>query len=376
MHVNPNVVKASALVAGGLVVGGGAGYLLAKHRYNTKYRALAEDEIEAYKDSHNRLHKVGKYSSPITAVDLESEEETAEYEDYVSQLSDLGYDSSRVQLDDISDEEKQRRRAIRKADRRLDDESEETLEEEFNRIQRDGIAAREAREKRESEDPRYYDDEPVDLNDETLEEENRRVQLAGIAIQENQVGFYSLEEREAMEDLAKQDALLTAGQAEANRILKAHGLSEDDSDDTPEEAVERADILENIFSVDQDVIMAEIKASRSSDKPYVIGVDEYMLGKDGYTQTTYTYYEADNTLTDERESILPDFQEYVGAENLSLFGFESGDPNVVYVRNEKHLVDYEIVRMSGSYAELFGVEDEDHIDAPRKNRKMRHDRDD
>lgn len=297
MYVSPNVVKASALVASGLAVGGGAGYLLAKHRYDTKYRALAEDEIAEYKDLHNRRNKLGKYASPVTAMD----DTDGSIVEYAEAVSDLDYGEP-----DVLDE---------------------TLEEEFNRIQAQGKAARELREAQRE-----------------------------------------LEETE-------EDATITAGQAEVKRILEAHGLSEDDSEDTEDEAVERAEVLQNIFDIPQDTIREEIKASRTSDKPYVIAVDEYMLGKDGFAQTTYMYYEADNTLTDERESILPEFEEYIGKENLSLFGFDSGDPNVVYVRNEKHRVDYEIVRNSGSYAELYGIGDEDHIDVPPKIRKMRNDRD-
>lgn len=299
MQVNPNIVKASALVAGGLVVGGGAGYFLAKSRFESKYRALADDEIDAYKDAHDRRNKRGVYSSPTTALEV-----------YNNAVGDLGYS---------------------------------------------------------------YHPGGVVVENETLEEEHARIQAQGRRRPRVGAVTSDLSEDSKLDD--EIDATITAGQSEVQRILAEHGLSDDPDDDTPEEAFAREDIVQNIFNTSQEAMKQEIIESRTPHAPYVIAIEEYMEGKDDFEQSVFTYYEGDNTVTDEQDSIMPDFEEVLGAKNLSLFGHESQDENVVYIRNEKLSMDFEILRVADSYAELHGISDDDYTDKPPKIRKMRNDRD-
>lgn len=65
-----------------------------------------------------------------------------------------------------------------------------------------------------------------------------------------------------------------------------------------------------------------------------------------------TYYEEDNTLVDEEETVIDDRNRLIG-NALEKFGTEKdGDPDTVYVRNGKTKTDYEIVRVKGSYSEI------------------------
>lgn len=99
-------------------------------------------------------------------------------------------------------------------------------------------------------------------------------------------------------------------------------------------------------------------ARRSGDKPYVITHDEYFEAAKDYEQVQLTYFEEDDVLSDDRDQPVPDTDATVGDDNLTRFGHASKDPNVVYIRNEKRELDFEVVRSSGSYSkEVLGFDD-------------------
>jgi hypothetical protein len=51
---------------------------------------------------------------------------------------------------------------------------------------------------------------------------------------------------------------------------------------------------------------------------------------------------------------IPDVNATVGDGNLDRFGHRSKDPRVVYIRNEKLGIEYEVCKSDGSYAEEVG----------------------
>lgn len=98
-------------------------------------------------------------------------------------------------------------------------------------------------------------------------------------------------------------------------------------------------------------------AARTPDKPYIIAVPEFMANDPEHEQVTVTYYEGDAVLADDRDAPIDGAEEVVGSENLR-FGHRSDDNNVVYVRNEKMKVDFEILRSTGKYShEVLGLGD-------------------
>ena len=104
----------------------------------------------------------------------------------------------------------------------------------------------------------------------------------------------------------------------------------------------------------------------SPDTPYVIHVDEFNDNELEFTQSTLTYYEGDDILTDEHDVPVYNYKTLVGEIS---FGKGSGDPNVFYVRNPKIEAEYEILRDRGHYAvEVLGVEIEEHFEHQDKRR--------
>jgi hypothetical protein len=105
----------------------------------------------------------------------------------------------------------------------------------------------------------------------------------------------------------------------------------------------------------------------SGDGPYVITLEQFTEECDHYDKSTIYYYEDDDTLTDEGEEVITDVAVTIGDDALDNFGCGSEDPEVVYVRNDTYGTDYEVIRLSKSYAEtVLGFEKEDGRRPPRR----------
>jgi len=91
---------------------------------------------------------------------------------------------------------------------------------------------------------------------------------------------------------------------------------------------------------------------------YVITGKEFEQNEPGYEQLTLSYYAKDGVIADIHEDRMEDYERYIGKNALTSFGEKNDDENVVHVRNEIIMLDYEIIRSSGSYCnEVLGEED-------------------
>jgi hypothetical protein len=99
---------------------------------------------------------------------------------------------------------------------------------------------------------------------------------------------------------------------------------------------------------------------RSKNHPYVIHQDEYNENADEHNQLVWTYYAGDNILADEHDEIVTRPELVVGEPNLKRFGHGSDDTDVVFVRNERLEIDFEICRSWKSFAhEVQGLDEND-----------------
>lgn len=108
--------------------------------------------------------------------------------------------------------------------------------------------------------------------------------------------------------------------------------------------------------------------NRSPIRPYVIHIDE-KNERDTYAESTLTYYEEDDVLCDEKDDIIDsaDRDRLIGEKNLEKFGHGSGDPSIVYIRNDALGIVYEVVLSPNSYAEeVHGLK---HSDEPRRRQR-------
>lgn len=136
---------------------------------------------------------------------------------------------------------------------------------------------------------------------------------------------------------------------------------------------EKVEVTTNVFveaatdPADWD-LNAEIP-KRTPERPYVISFEEFDANEHGHENVSLTYYEGDETLADARSEVIDNVEYTVGEDNLHRFGHGSHDSRTVYVRNELLDIDFEVLRMEGSYAsEVLSLEE----DSPTELRHSRH----
>jgi hypothetical protein len=90
---------------------------------------------------------------------------------------------------------------------------------------------------------------------------------------------------------------------------------------------------------------------RSPDAPYVIHYDE--RHEMSYQDMTLTYWDKDDVLSNERDEVIdPDERSaLIGEDTLNRFGHGSGDRDIVFARNDKMELIFEICRSPNSFAE-------------------------
>lgn len=107
-------------------------------------------------------------------------------------------------------------------------------------------------------------------------------------------------------------------------------------------------------------------SQRNWRAPHIIHQDEFASNENDNPQTTYTYYEGDNILTDTDDSVFENPENQVGPKALSHFGHGSDDFNIVYVRNPQLGLDIEVIRHAGTYAEEVEGLEREHESEPEE----------
>lgn len=190
-------------------------------------------------------------------------------------------------------------------------------------------------------------------------------------------------EKPKLEDLVREQGYSTEppmAVTPPNSVVDAAKDSAEGGDPRPEPKVTE----ENVFEkppvteeetgeplIDYDWDYQKELSRRSPIKPYVIHRDE-KDENDVYETVTYTYYEEDDVLCNELDEVFGKSERdaLIGESNLNRFGHGSGDPSIVYIRNDKLEMQMEIVRSPNAFAEeVHGFE---HSDNPsRMHRRER-----
>lgn len=110
----------------------------------------------------------------------------------------------------------------------------------------------------------------------------------------------------------------------------------------------------NVFANDDDWDWEAELSSRHQEIPYVVHQDEFIADEMGFRQETMTYYEGDDIMADPTDTPIYD---YAGLMGELKFGHGTNDRNVVYIRNEKIHMEWEILRHQGMFSvEVAGLE--------------------
>lgn len=108
---------------------------------------------------------------------------------------------------------------------------------------------------------------------------------------------------------------------------------------------------EIVMSVVTDIRENRYLASMDEDEPiFQITIEEHKEQPEFFETRELDYYEDDDILALGRE-VIPQIERYINPICLNHFGeySGSGDPNIVWCRNDKHEIDYEITRHEDSY---------------------------
>lgn len=117
-------------------------------------------------------------------------------------------------------------------------------------------------------------------------------------------------------------------------------------------------VFVNNADVDDLFDYEEEKALRTKTAPYIITHDEYFEAELDYDQSRLTYFQEESVLVTEEDQTIDDVEAMVGEKHLTMFGRWSKDPMIVFVRNPRLKMDFEIVTDDGSFLEAIGLSDE------------------
>ena len=136
---------------------------------------------------------------------------------------------------------------------------------------------------------------------------------------------------------------------------------------SPEETDEYQEKIIDLQYSREEEKQDALQTVRTEDTPYVISVAEYHDEFDEHDKTVLRYYEGDNILAGEDDVVIHNEEDVVSTLALTKFGERSQDRDIVYVRNEKLGVDFEISRNKKSYTEaVLGM-----VEKNGKTRKIR-----
>ena len=143
--------------------------------------------------------------------------------------------------------------------------------------------------------------------------------------------------------------------------------------DLMREAV-KEELIQESTNVFEEYADSKIFENRDPSHPYIITEEEFLENAPEYDQTQLTFFAGDKALADDnRQDPIPNLT-IVGMDNLEHFGVGSGDPHLLYIRNEKLKADFEISLSQGYYKhEVLGldVEEKELKHSDRRVRKNR-----
>lgn len=172
--------------------------------------------------------------------------------------------------------------------------------------------------------------------------------------------------RQAAEKIVESGELQTDDEMDEAQIRKIenariHSVSVDAEPGLAGGKIEVVEKVEtrNVF-VDPTFDLEEEMKYRTPTTPYIIHHDEYFENEREFENVSLTYYEQDDTLTNESDEPIREIDKMIGEDHLVRFGHGSKSSNVVYVRNERLQTDFEITKSTGSYLEeVLGVTNDD-----------------
>lgn len=125
-------------------------------------------------------------------------------------------------------------------------------------------------------------------------------------------------------------------------------VEKDQEEDEEDDDIEQEPLITVIRNEDRDWDQDEEELRRSKDRPYILHVDEFIENESGYHQDTITYFAGDNIMCDSDDTPMYDYPSLMGE---LLFGHGSRESHIVYIRNDRLGLEWEILLHEGKYHE-------------------------
>jgi hypothetical protein len=212
-----------------------------------------------------------------------------------------------------------------------------------------------------------------------LEEKYRK--LADEEVEKTRQFYRAMQKPETPQEAAREAGLLDEDNeedmAEYNTFVQeyvapktvADAEKEMEEEAKPMEEVEEHNIFTARFpQVDEDPDawnydeQLALRAELVPGTPYIISEDEYYQNEHEYEQVALTYFAEDDVLCDEKDIPIDEIENTVGGDHLTKFGFGSNNDHMVFVRNDRTEIEFEITKSDGSYKkEVAGFTDDDEL---------------
>lgn len=115
------------------------------------------------------------------------------------------------------------------------------------------------------------------------------------------------------------------------------------------EDTEKYEELTKEYSGDAEKVIEEsVSEENISKAAYIISMEDYKE-VNSYEKKSLNYYTEDEVLTDDEDNVIEDIDGTIG--NYAISCLETYDDEVIYIRNEKISVDYEVVKVHESFSE-------------------------
>jgi len=131
-----------------------------------------------------------------------------------------------------------------------------------------------------------------------------------------------------------------------NEMIKENEETDNELPDTEEDETDEEEELRDAAGMTEQDMLDLTKVDRT--QPYIINDREYSEEFPHHDKISLYYYRVDDVLCEENEEIIDDVDATIGPDTLSLLDTQT----TVWVRNEPLAIDYEIIALNKSYAEL------------------------
>ena len=186
----------------------------------------------------------------------------------------------------------------------------------------------------------YQPSSPTSIENDSVKESNRKEDFnKRRASGKNQKTLYSkmyrsdVTDRELLYHSTKESSVYK--EMELDSVVPDDEVNRDiPNDDTPYE--------EDVEALDNELVRERVENNI-----------EIYLGENPQEFATLIYYQGDQTMTDDQEQLVPNPDDVVGRVAISrlIEGGPGGEEGVIYVRNLKTMINYEVVLDAGSYKE-------------------------